>query len=81
MYIRLYSSSAGELRVYVKPVDKEMYELEPRFEVAGNQGNVWRKGIITIEILEKPFQVCLQVKLTMAMTTGRPRGSSKCPSG
>ncbi|XP_064635558.1 zonadhesin-like [Lineus longissimus] len=53
---------AGELRVYVKPVNKELSELKPRFEVSGNQGNVWKKEMITIEILEAPFQIVMEGK-------------------
>jgi len=51
-YYYMGGTFVGELIVYIKKND------EPLWQLIGDQGSVWKEGVIPLKVAEKTFQVC-----------------------
>ncbi|XP_049543948.1 MAM and LDL-receptor class A domain-containing protein 1-like [Anopheles darlingi] len=62
-YYHMYGETVGTLRVFVKPLNSDLYDLKPLFEQRGNQKNVWHEGNIAISNQEERFQIVFEASL------------------
>ncbi|XP_050091020.1 uncharacterized protein LOC126574716 [Anopheles aquasalis] len=62
-YYHMYGETVGTLRVFVKPINSDLYDLKPLFEQRGNQKNVWHEGNIDIPKQEERFQIVFEASL------------------
>ncbi|XP_052869639.1 uncharacterized protein LOC128275243 [Anopheles cruzii] len=62
-YYHMYGETVGSLRVYVKPMSSDLYDLKPLFLQEGNQKNVWHEGHVDIPRQEERFQIILEASL------------------
>ncbi|XP_035786677.1 uncharacterized protein LOC118463867 [Anopheles albimanus] len=62
-YYHMYGETVGTLRVFVKPINSDLYDIKPLFEQRGNQKNVWHEGYIDIPKQEERFQIVFEASL------------------
>uniref|UniRef100_A0AAG5DHM2 Scavenger receptor class C n=1 Tax=Anopheles atroparvus TaxID=41427 RepID=A0AAG5DHM2_ANOAO len=62
-YYHMYGETVGSLKVYVKPMTSDLYDLKPLFVLEGNQKNVWHEGHIEIAEQEERFQIVFEASL------------------
>lgn len=58
-YYHMYGSGIGSLRVFVKRAS-DSYDtkyLKAEFVESGNQGDVWKRGVVSVASVDEPFQV------------------------
>ncbi|XP_053675828.1 uncharacterized protein LOC128726068 [Anopheles nili] len=64
-YYHMYGEAVGTLKVYVKPMASDLYDLKPLFTQEGNQKNVWHEGYFDIAQQTERFQVVFEASLGM----------------
>uniref|UniRef100_A0A182TGR4 Scavenger receptor class C n=1 Tax=Anopheles melas TaxID=34690 RepID=A0A182TGR4_9DIPT len=64
-YYHMYGESVGTLKVFVKPMSADLYDLQPVFVQRGNQKNVWHEGHVEVGQQAERFQVVIEASLGM----------------
>ncbi|XP_058124909.1 uncharacterized protein LOC131285426 [Anopheles ziemanni] len=64
-YYHMYGETVGSLKVYVKPMTADLYDLNPSLVIEGNQKNVWHEGNIEIPQQSERFQIIFEASLGM----------------
>uniref|UniRef100_A0A182K082 Probable Ufm1-specific protease 2 n=1 Tax=Anopheles christyi TaxID=43041 RepID=A0A182K082_9DIPT len=64
-YYHMYGESVGTLKVYVKSMDADLYDLKPVFVQQGNQKNVWHEGHVEVGQQTERFQIVIEASLGM----------------
>ncbi|XP_049296782.1 zonadhesin-like [Anopheles funestus] len=62
-YYHMYGESVGTLNVYVKPMNSDLYDLQPTFVQRGNQKNIWHEGHVEIAQQTDRFQIVIEASL------------------
>ncbi|KFB46807.1 AGAP011974-PA-like protein [Anopheles sinensis] len=64
-YYHMYGETVGSLKVYVKPMTADLYDLKPSLVLEGNQKNIWHEGNIEIPQQSERFQIVFEASLGM----------------
>ncbi|KFB46808.1 AGAP011974-PA-like protein [Anopheles sinensis] len=64
-YYHMYGETVGSLKVYVKPMTSDLYDLKPSLVLEGNQKNVWHEANIQIPKQSKRFQIVFEASIGM----------------
>uniref|UniRef100_A0A182QJQ0 Uncharacterized protein n=1 Tax=Anopheles farauti TaxID=69004 RepID=A0A182QJQ0_9DIPT len=64
-YYHMYGEMVGTLKVYLRPMTSDLYDLKPLFVQQGNQKNVWHEGHIEIAQQSERFQIVIEASLGM----------------
>ncbi|XP_027200772.2 uncharacterized protein LOC113794829 [Dermatophagoides pteronyssinus] len=64
-YYHMYGKACGTLRMFVKEKNQQLSQLEPVWEMSGDQGDQWLAGQIEIQpanssMLLQPFQIIIE---------------------
>uniref|UniRef100_A0A182NZY7 MAM domain-containing protein n=1 Tax=Anopheles epiroticus TaxID=199890 RepID=A0A182NZY7_9DIPT len=64
-YYHMYGETVGTLKVYVKSMNADLYDLQPVFVQQGNQKNVWHEGHVEVAQQTERFQIVIEASLGM----------------